>query len=711
MSPWARFLGSRPLAVLIGCLVIGALAAVWGSGVFGQLSNGGFEDPTSESYKVNSLVKEHFGQVDPDLVVIYHTDSGTINDPATIAKVTDKLKSLPSSAVAQTIPWFADESGRLVGDDGRAGMVLVNLSGDQSSKLDSYNEIKDDLAIDGLEVLNNGAYPMFNEINRLAYDSIVTAETIALPIVFLLSVLVFGSVVAAIMPTLVGGAAIIGGFALLRTVGLFEDVNSFAVQVVTLLGMGLAIDYALFVVTRFREELAKQAGHGRVQSAAAIKVTMATAGRTVLFSGLTVAISIATLLLFPIPYLASLGWGGLAAVLVAMAASLTLLPAVLVLLGPNINKAGIPVINRMQARAEERGGWAKLAQAVMARPLAFIVPIVVALVVLATPLLHVSWGQIDAAMLPKSSPVSQSLQKQTDWFGDTGGSAEVLVTGSGATDQAGIAEYTKRLSAVEGVADVQVARQSASGAAPATLIRVTWPGLSQSEHSQDLAQSLRDVPGPGGAEVLIGGPSASTVDVLKTIGDILPLMLTVIVVAMFVLLFLAFGSVVLPLKALLMNVLSLGAAFGIVTWIFADGHLEGLLRFDSPGYLDPTIPLLMVAVLFGLSMDYEVFLLSRVKEEYDLTSDNTAAVSHGLQKTGRLITSAAALLCVVIAGFAASELFFMKMVGYGMLVAIILDATVVRALLVPATMRLLGRWNWWSPKFLRGITDRISFTH
>lgn len=712
MTWWARFVGRRPLTVLIACLVVGVLAAGWGATLFDRLTNGGFEDPASDSSKIQDATVAHFGDTGADVILLYRATNGLATDPANAAKVTEALQALPRGTTKRIVPYTADTSGRLLGDDGRAGMVLVTLAGDdQEQKFETYRGIQHDLAVDGFELHVNGMYPVFDEINTLATDSVVRAEMIAIPVVFVLSIIIFGSVVAALMPTIVGVAAIIGSFALLRTISWFAEVNVFSVNIVTILGMGLAIDYALFVVTRFREELGKHPDGSRASAAHAVEVALRTAGRTVLFSGLTVAVSLAALLIFPQPFLNSMGYGGVAAVLVGMTATLTLLPAILVLLGRNINKGGIGAINRAQERAERQGGWAKLAETVMHRPWAFIVPIVIGLVVMAMPFFHVRWGAIDAAMLPHNSRSVIASEKLADWFDRPASTAEVLVTAEKATDQQSLGRYIADLKKVPGVVDVQPTQQSSPGQSPATALTVAWNDHPQTGASQGLVRALRDVPTPPGTTVLVGGQSAATVDMLSSVGDRLPLMAGLVAVAMFVLLFLAFGSLVIPLKALLMNVLSLGAAFGAVTWIFADGHLERLLGFTSPGYLDPTEPLLMVAILFGLSMDYEVFLLSRIKEEYDQTHDNRGSVAHGLQKTGRLITSAAALLCVVVLGFAASELIFLKMVGVGMLIAIVLDATIVRALLVPATMRLLGDWNWWSPPGLRWVAKKFSLGH
>ncbi|MGA4670717.1 MMPL family transporter [Propionibacteriaceae bacterium Y1923] len=709
MSLWAGFLSRNPLKVLIACLLIGVAALMWGLGLFDRLTNGGFEDPNSQSSQILDARQELFGNTGADLVLLYHAEDGTVTDPEVVTRVTDKLAELDDQGVQQAIPWFADPSGTLVSEDQRSGMVLIYLDGtNEDERLESFDKVREAVAVDGLETHIAGIYPMYDDINDLATTSIVQTEIVALPIVFLLSIVIFGSLVAALMPTMIGIAAIIGSFALLRTMGYVLHVNVFAVNVVTILGMGLAIDYALFVVTRFREELAALPDTSRENAMKAVVIAMKTAGRTVLFSGLTVAVSMASLMFFPQEFLKSMGVGGMAAVLVAMVSTLTLLPAVLVLLGGNIDLGRLPFLNRPPKPAGE-GAWHRLATAVMKRPFAFLVPIVIALVILTIPFFGVKWGSIDEAMLPRSSAAVIAVEKQEEWFGTRGASADVLLRGPQATDQATLTEYIADLQAVDGVQTVAVMDQTQPGEEPATLLQVTWEGLPQSDDSQQLVRELRAVEAP--EPVLVGGATAATVDLLDSVGERLPLMFGWIAVTMFVLLFLAFGSVVLPIKALLMNVLSLGAAFGVTTWIFADGHLEGLLGFTSPGYLDPTEPLLMFAVLFGLSMDYEVFLLSRVKEEYDKHGDNTKAVAVGMENTGRLITSAALLLCVVVMGFAVSPLFFMKMIGVGMLVAIVLDATVVRALLVPATMRLLGKWNWWSPPGLRWVAQKFSLSH
>jgi RND superfamily putative drug exporter len=434
---------------------------------------------------------------------------------------------------------------------------------------------------------------------------------------------------------------------------------------------------------------------------------MATAGRTVLFSGLTVAASLASLLLFPQNFLRSMGLGGMAAVIVAMLAALTVLPAVLTLLGRRIEAGRMPWRRRAEAdsaTSDAHGAWARIAHSVMARPIRYVVAAVAVLLALGAPFLGARWGSVDERVLPADSPSRVAADVQASEFGGETSSANVIVTGAGNAD---LTAYEHSLAEVPGVVSVdRIDQASGADGSPTSLLQVTWSGNSQSQASQRVVDDIRSVAAPGSGEALVGGPSAQTVDLINSIGAHLPWMGAMVVVVMLVLLFLAFGSVVLPLKAVVMNTVSLAASFGIVTWIFQDGHLSGLLGFTSPGYLDVTQPILMLGILFGLSMDYEVFLLSRMREEWDRTGDNTAAVAAGLQRSGRIITSAALLLAVVIGGFATSGIVFLKMIGVGMLVAVLLDATIVRALLVPATMRLLGSANWWAPAPLRRWWER-----
>lgn len=708
MRRWGTLVSAKPWAVVIGTLVVLVAAAAYGFGIFGNLKDGGFDDSASQSYQAKETEREVFGDRAGDVVAIYRSPDGQIADPANQKVVEELVADLPSDAVEKTVPYYAapPEAG-LIGDDGKAGLVIVTLTGDsQDEKSDAYAEVEDALVAPGpIDTELAGTWPVYGDINDTAAADIARAEAIALPIVFLLSLVIFGSAVAALMPTMIGAVAVVGAFAVLRLLGLGTDISVFALNVVTLLGMGLAIDYALFIVTRFREELDAEPDGSRASSVRAIGRTLRTAGRTVLFSGLVVASSLASLLIFPQMFLRSMGFGGIAAVVLAMTASLTLLPAVLVLLGRRLDAGRLPFVRRGHGVF-----WRRIASAVMRHPMRVLVATLAGLVALGVPFYSVTWGGVDSHMLPPSAPSVQAMEHQQEWFGGETSTASVLLQGSGAADPEALASYAASVQDLPGEPTAQIVDQRGGGDDAAALIDVSWSGSGQDESAQELVRELRDID-PQGAEALVGGPTAETVDMLDSIGDRLPIMAAMVIIVMGLLLFLAFGSVLLPVKAVLVNAFSLLASFGVVTWIFADGHLEGLLGFTSPGYLDATQPILMLGILFGLSMDYEVFLLSRVAEEWKATGDNTNAVATGLQRTGGLITSAALLLMVVIGGFATSGLVFIKMIGIGMLVAILIDATVVRLLLVPAAMRLMGRWNWWAPGWLRAVADKAGMSH
>jgi trehalose monomycolate/heme transporter len=438
---------------------------------------------------------------------------------------------------------------------------------------------------------------------------------------------------------------------------------------------------------------------------------VATAGRTVAVSGITVAVALASLMLFPETFLRSMGYGGVATVVVDMLAALTVMPALLAVLGHRVNALRI----RRSARAsssqqiggETSGAWYRIGRSVMRRPVAYVVVIVVALLALGSPFRHITWGGTDARALPASAAphiVQDALTR--DFPANSTTPIEAVVSfgapATGPAQQAALAGYLSRVAHLPGVTGAQVTGVHGDVAR----VDLRYGANATSAAARALVTRVRSVPAPAGAQVLVGGATAALVDELGSLGATLPWMALVVCLATFVLLFLAFGSVVLPVKAIVMNVLSLSATFGVIVWIFQEGHLSGLLGFTATGTIEPTMPILMLAIIFGLSMDYEVFLLSRIREQYDLTGDNTASVAGGLQRTGGIITSLALLLVVVVGAFSASGITFIKLMGVGMIVALVIDATVVRVLLVPATMRLLGRANWWLPRPLRRVYAR-----
>jgi RND superfamily putative drug exporter len=660
-------------------------AGVWGTGVFGALtSSGGFDTPGSESAKAAQVAEQDLGRDEADVVVLYRGRT-TVDDPAYRTAVEGALAALPKDKIASATTYWTSGAPQFVSKDRTSTYAVLRLAGDDEGvRSDNYEAIQDELTEvgGGLTAKVGGSVGTETAINERVSSDIGRAEGMAMPILLVLLVLIFGGLVSASLPMLIGGIAILGSFTALHMLTYVTDVSIFAVNITTFLGLGLAIDYGLFMVSRFREEI------GRGSSVEdALAATMATAGRTVAVSGITVAVSLSGLLLFDQNFLISMGYGGIATVFVCMVAALTVLPALLAVLGPKVNALSV-----RRGRRTSRGWWGRLAHSVMRRPVVYVVATVALLLALGGPFLRINWGGVDAKVLPDGADarvVAETLE--TQFTRNATSPIEAVVTGT--SDRSAIQAYGDRLAAVPGVTGATVT--GAEGTT--TRIALTYRADPNSGAARDLVHKVRDVQAPPDAHVYVGGMTADVVDQLDSIGATLPWLALLVGGATFVLLFLAFGSVVLPLKAIVMNMLSLSATFGAVVLIFQDGHLSGLLGFTATGSIAPAMPILMLAMLFGISMDYEVFLLSRVREQYDLTGSNTEAVAAGVQRTGSIITSAALLFIIVIGAFATSGIAFIKMVGVGMAIAIAMDATVVRALLVPAAMRLMGRANWWAP--------------
>jgi RND superfamily putative drug exporter len=703
MERWGAFVARRAMAILLAGVALVVGAGAYGFGVFDALAQGGFDDPNSESSKELALERDTFGSRTVDVVAMYSSDELTARSPEFRAEVEKTLADIPEGTTSSVSSYYDTHSPDMVSKDGHAVQVQISLAGaSQDELLDNWDRVEPALESESLQTDLAGSFAVYGDVNHTSSEDLERAELVSLPIVILLALLIFGSLVAASMPALVGALAVVGSLAVVRLLTAFTDVSVFSVNVISLLGMGLAIDYALFVISRFREELARLPVDDPEASTKAITTTMVTAGRTVLFSGLTVAAAMSSLLVFPQIFLRSMGYGGISAVLIAMLAALTVLPAALRLLGRRIDGGRMPWRRHRPVPVDDdHGWWARLARGVMRRPVVVAVVVTTALLAVASPFLGVKWGSVDYRVLPDDAPAHVAADKLNSDFGPEQSTANLLLQG---VDRPDVEAYTRDIEAVDGITQVQPVETQGDTA----LLRAVWEGNSQTQRSQEIVRDLRAVEPPEG-DVLVGGLTADTVDLIDSVGQHLPWMGLIVIGVMLVLLFLAFGSLVLPLKAVVMNAVSITASFGVVTWIFQEGHLSDLLGFESTGYLDATNPILMLAILFGLSMDYEVFLLSRVREQWDRNGDNDLAVATGVQKTGRIITSAALLLAVVIGAFGLSGLVFMKMIGIGMLIALVIDATVVRALLVPATMKLLGSWNWWAPGPLRRWWERYGW--
>ena len=682
---WGSLAYRRRWVVLIATVVLAVAGGVWGLGVFDKLSQGGYDAPASESARANQAAQDAFGRQGGDVVVVYDTV-----DPEQLRRIGDRLSGLPSDAVLQVQPPFpSPEAGK--------SLVSITLRGsDSNTHVKQYERIADQLSVDGVADQVGGLVPTQKAINDMSSSDLTKAEAVSLPIVLVLLVIIFGGLVAASLPVLVGGLAIAGSLGVLHAISFGAEVNSFAVNVASLLGLGMAIDYGLFVVGRFREELA--AGRGTED---AVRRTVMSAGRTVVFSATLLVIALSGLLLFPHGFLKSLSYGGMSAVAIAAVVSLTLLPALLGVLGHRVDKLALPWRKRRGAPSE--GGWRRLAGRVMRRPVLFAVPIVAVLVALGAPFLGVRFGEVTEKVLPEGNPVRVAAETiNEDFSGVATGGLRIVLTGD--PSSADVQAFAARVADVPGVGEARVAAEPKGGA---------WllnAGLEQDALSEESKRALREVralDGPGSAEVLVGGSTAVVSDSLDAIKDKLPWMVLLLVGATFVLMFLAFGSVLLPIKAVVVSALSLSATFGVLVWVFQEGHGASLLGV-TPAPLESGIVVLMAAMVFGLSTDYEVFLLSRMVEARGRGATTEEAVTAGLAKTGRVITAAALLLIVVTGAFAFSQITMMRFVGVGMILALALDATVVRMLLVPAVLKLLGDAAWWAPSPLRRIQERMA---
>jgi uncharacterized membrane protein YdfJ with MMPL/SSD domain len=702
LERWGHVTYRSRRLILWGTLLFAVAGAAWGSGVFGSLQNaGGFNAPNSQSQLESSLSTAAFGRNAGDVVVLYTSTSASAGSSQTELVLNHTLSALPRSAVVSYATYWSTHSSSFLSANGRETYAVIELAGSSDdARQTNYDSIKNHLAARGLTEQVGGLVPTYEMISQLTSADIGHAESFSLPILLILLLIIFGSVTAASLPLAIGGLGILGSFMVLRLLTLVTGVSIFSVNITTIIGLGLGIDYGLFMVSRFREEIRRG---GSTEECVAR--TMSTAGRTVAVSGVTVAVGLSGLLLFPETFLRSMGYGGVLTVALDVCAALITMPALLSVLGPRVNSLRI---RRSITRPEvvvETGRFYRLATNVMRRPVLVTMAIVVLLLALGSPFLKVLWGGTDATVLPTGAvPRDVATALARDFPGNSTAPIEVLLTFrtplTGATAQRdALASYVGRLVRVPDVLGARVTGASER----AVRVDLNYRVSPNSEIAQSIVTGVRDVRPPPGAERYVGGQTAELVDTLVNLGSVLPWMAVVVVGATFILLFLAFGSLILPIKAIVMNFLSLSVMFGVLVWVFQEGHFSGFLGFTATGTLDPSTPILMFAVVFGLSMDYEVFLLSRVREHYLATGDNDAAIATGLQRTGGVITGAALMLGVVVAAFSLSQVTFTKLMGVGTAVALVVDVTIVRLALVPATMKLLGRANWWAPKFLRRL--------
>ncbi|MFD8013140.1 MMPL family transporter [Streptomyces sp. NPDC058955] len=706
---WTRFVTARPRLTLLVALVLTALAVLAGGGVADRMGSGGWEDPAAESSYATEALEREFPGSQPNLLLLVDAGKAGVDDPAVAAearRLTERLAAEPG--VEGVGSYWAGGSPALRSEDGTKAVVAARIAGEEKEAGALLDRIAPTYrgTHGPVEVTLGGGLAVRHEMQTIIQEDLLRAELIALPVTLVLLVMVFGSAVAALLPLGVGIVAILGTNAVLRGITEFTDVSVFAQNLTTALGLGLAIDYALFVVRRYREELAAGA-----DPSAAVRTTLRTAGRTVLFSALTVAVSLAAMLVFPQYFLRSFAYAGIAVVLLAAAAALTLLPAALVLLGHRVDALDLRrLLRRGRTPAKDPGaatGWSRAAGLVMRRAPVFAVLTTAGLVLLGLPFLGVKFGTADDRQLPATA-TSRIVQEElrAGFPGDPGGSLTVLAEGPATPAEYGA--YRERVAALDGVVRVDGPMVSGTGADARAFYSVVPEGPATGEGAQRAVGELRAAEAPFATSVT--GQAAVLVDSKDAIADRLPWAAGIIVLVTLLLVFLLTGSVIVPLQAVVLNALSLTAMFGAVVWVFQDGHLSGLLGFTATGDIETTLPVLMFCVAFGLSMDYGVFLLSRIKEEYDTTGDHEGAVRFGLARTGGLITAAAVILAVVMVAIGTSRVTNTKMLGLGVALAVLMDAMVVRSLLVPAVMKLTGRLTWWAPGPLRRFHDRFGIS-
>lgn len=706
MSRIASLASRRPWRVIVIALLFLGVSVVVGAPLTANLTAGGFEDPGAEFVQAREQLEDATGaNPGPGLIALVEpgTDVRTGAGRAEVEQVAATIAEDPD--VRQVVTAFDGGGEALISEDGTASYIAAYFApiGDDAVE-DAAARIGDALA-ENEDVSLGGVAVVGEQVGSIIGSDLARAEALAFPIIFLLSLWVFRGFVAALLPSLMGGVVIFGSFLAIGLVNEAMTLSVYALNLAIGLSLGLAIDYSLLIISRYREELAA-VGPGRE----ALLRTLQTAGRSVLFSAVTVAAALAGLMVFPQRFLFSMGLAGVMVALIAAAIALLVLPAVLALLGPRIN-SGAPRFLRSRSEEADQpvtsGFWYRLSNAVMRRPGIVAAVTATTLVIVALPALNINFTSVDASVLPTSASARQVSDTIDSEFPTDLSEPIYLAVDAPDTPeaQAELAEYAGRLAALPDVALVTD---------PAVVGEGTWRidvyagAESLSQESQDLVAAVRDTPAPFPA--LVGGLSASFVDQKESLAAHLPWAIAVIALTTIVALFLMTGSVILPIKAVLMNVLTLGATLGLLVWIFQDGRLEGLLAYDSSGALDLTQPILLGAMAFGLSTDYAVFLLSRIKEAHDAGLGTKESVAIGLQRTGRIVTAAALLFAVAIGAFATSEITLIKELGVGTALAVLIDATIIRALLVPSLMALLGDWNWWAPRPLRRFHERFGWS-
>lgn len=715
-----HFIVRRSKAILAGYVIFLVVAGALGFGVFNSMKTQGYDNPKSDSARVDSILQKDFNAREASVVFIIGSPT-SVDDPAAATAAADLLTKVAAEDHVEKVEsyWSLGKPASLRSIDGKAALATIyfdkGIDSELASSVAKHIQETYDGKVGATTTYVGGMQTIYHAINSRIQTDLARAESIAIPLNIIMLMIIFGTAVSAGLPMVVALSSIFGSFLTLFVISQFTDVSVFALNLITGLGMGLGIDYALLIVNRFREEL--HAGHSIEDS---VTRTVATAGRTVFFSGIAVMLVLGAMTMFPQYFLKSFAYAGVSVVLFAVIASLTALPATLALLGHKVDKFKI---RRSVLTTKEDGAWAWLSRAVMKRPVIVIVGAIALLAVMAAPALSTKFGQVDERVLPASDRAAIASQVSRERFdGAQTTPIEILVPRSSGTlaqvdalatkisrDPAAVTVTTPDLY-IAGTTTANVAGQLPNQETD-TYSRITIVSKygPRDPGSVDLVNEIRSTQLPAGT--IVGGASAIYSDSQSGISDHLPAVLVWLSIATLVVLFLYTGSVLLPIKAVFLNLLSLSATLGVITWVFQGGHLQWLTgKFTVTGVTDTSSLVLVAVVAFGLSMDYEVFMLSRIKEEHDRGANTVDAVSFGLQRSGRIITAAAILIAMVFLTFLTSGVTNIKVLGLGTAFAILLDATIVRGLLVPALMRVAGKWNWWAPKPLTAIYNRFGIS-
>ncbi len=728
------------IAVMVALCVGGG---IYGASLGKHVTQSGFYDEGSQSVKASLIADAAYGRDTSGHIVAIYTapDGKTVDDPAFKKKILDNLAQVEKDhpdEILRSIGYFKNPEllTTMADADKKHAFMSIQLKGnDDDTILNNYKKVDKDFFIDGVDVKLAGLQPLASELTGTIGEDQQRAEVAAIPLVAVLLFFVFGGVVAASLPAIIGGLSILGALGIMRIIADFTPVHFFAQPVVTLIGLGIAIDYGLFIVSRFREEIAE--GY---DTETAIRRTMMTSGRTVVFSAVIIVASSLPLLLFPQGFLKSITYAIIASVMLAAILSITVLAAILAILGPNVDALGVRTLLRVpflrnwtfsrriidwfaektqktKTREEvENGFWGKLVNRVMKRPILFAAPIVIFMIVLIIPLGKLSLGGISEKYLPPDNQVRQAQEEFDKIFPGFRTEPITLVMkstdGEPVTDQQ-VAEIRNRAMSVSGFTDpdnnpdaMWKERSYLDGASKDPTVRVIQNGLINRNDASKKIGELRAITPPKGVTLYVGGTPALEQDSIHSLFDKLPLMVVLLITTTTILMFLAFGSLVLPIKAALMSALTLGSTMGVLTWMFVDGHGSGLMNYTPQPLMAPMIGLI-IAVIYGLSTDYEVFLVSRMVEARERGMSTTEAIRIGTATTGRLITAAALVLAVVAGAFVFSDLVMMKYLAFGLLIALLLDATIVRMFLVPAIMKLLGDDCWWAPRWMKRLQNKI----